>query len=147
MPDWIDYSSNLKLGTALERVFLKASYFKERLIVASAKGGVQTIPFYEKSNPVAQPTTKIKDICVNQEIKFNDYSIVNYTGAIWEWSFSKTPIYLNGMIDDGTLLMVELQRYFPIDYGSLPKSFIINDEIQKYPLHYFNHLFELSACV
>ena len=96
MPDWIDYSSNLMSGTAKERVFLKASYFKERLIVASAKGGVQTIPFYEKSNPVAQPTTKIKDICVNQEIKFNDYSIVNYTGAIWEWSFSKTPIYLNG---------------------------------------------------
>ncbi len=96
MPDWIDYSSNLMSGTAKERVFLKASYYKERLIVASAKGGVQTVPFYEKSNPVAQPTTNIKNICVNQEIKFSDYSILNYTGATWEWSFSKTPIYLNG---------------------------------------------------
>ena len=96
MTDWVDYSSNLMLGTALERVFLKASYYKERLIVASAKGGVQTIPFYEKSNPVAQPTTNVKEICVNQEIKFSDYSILNYNGATWEWSFSKTPIYLNG---------------------------------------------------
>ena len=96
MPDWIDYSPNLMSGTAKERVFLKASYFKERLIVASAKGGVQTIPFYEKSNPVAQPTTNVKNICVNQEIKFSDYSILNYTGATWEWSFSKTPIYLSG---------------------------------------------------
>ena len=95
MPDWIDYSSNLRLGTALERVFLKASYYKERLIVASAGGGVQTIPFYEKSSPVAQPTTNIKTVCVNQEIKFSDYSILNYTGATWLWSFSKTPIYLN----------------------------------------------------
>ncbi|WP_309608597.1 T9SS type A sorting domain-containing protein [Flavobacterium sp.] len=96
MSDWVDYSSNLMLGTALERVFLKASYYKERLIVASAKGGVQTIPFYEKSNPVAQPTTNVKDICVNQEIKFSDYSILDYTAATWEWSFSKTPVYLNG---------------------------------------------------
>ncbi|WP_309607507.1 hypothetical protein, partial [Flavobacterium sp.] len=96
MPDWIDYSSNLMSGTAKERVFLKASYYKERLIVASAKGGVQTVPFYEKSNPVAQPTTNVKDICINQEIKFSDYSILDYTGATWEWSFSKTPIYLNG---------------------------------------------------
>ena len=95
MPDWVDYSSNLMLGTALERVFLKASYYKERLIVASAKGGVQTVPFYETSKPVAQPTTNVKNICVNQEIKFCDYSILNYTGATWLWSFSKTPIYLN----------------------------------------------------
>ena len=96
MPDWIDYSPNLMPSTAKERVFLKASYYKERLIVASALGGVQTIPFYEKSNPVAQPTTNIKNICLNQEIKFCDYSILNYTGATWEWSFSKTPVYLNG---------------------------------------------------
>nr|WP_309758454.1 T9SS type A sorting domain-containing protein [Flavobacterium sp.] len=96
MPDWIDYSPNLMPSTAKERVFLKASYYKERLIVASALGGVQTIPFYEKSNPVAQPTTNVKNICINQEIKFSDYSILNYTGATWEWSFSKTPIYLNG---------------------------------------------------
>lgn len=59
----------------------------------------------------------------------------------------KTPILLNGLIDADNLVMVELQRYFTIEYGSLPKSLIINDEIQKYPLHYFNHLFELSACV
>ena len=96
MTDWVDYSPNLMPSTAKERVFLKASYYKERLLVASALGGVQTIPFYEKSNPVAQPTTNIKDICINQEIKFCDYSILNYTGATWEWSFSKTPVYLNG---------------------------------------------------
>ena len=59
----------------------------------------------------------------------------------------KTPILLNGFITADNLVMVELQRYFTIEYGSLPKSLIINDEIQKYPLHYFNHLFELSACV
>uniref|UniRef100_UPI003751A9AC sialidase family protein n=1 Tax=Flavobacterium sp. TaxID=239 RepID=UPI003751A9AC len=95
MTDWVDYSSELSVNTLASRVFLKATYHKEKLRVASCVG-VQEIAFYEKSNPVAQPTTNIKNICVNQEIKFSDYSILNYTGATWEWSFSKTPIYLNG---------------------------------------------------
>ena len=96
MPDWVDYSSGIMMRTAIyKNLFLKASYYKEKLRVAGPMG-VQEITFYEKSNPVAQPTTNIKNICVNQEIKFCDYSILNYTGATWEWSFSKTPIYLNG---------------------------------------------------
>ena len=96
MTDWVDYSSNLVKQTATARnVFLKPSYFKEKLRVAGTIG-VQEISFYEKSNPVAQPTTNIKEVCINQEVKFCDYSILNYTGASWEWSFSKTPIYLNG---------------------------------------------------
>ena len=96
MTDWTNYSSNLMPYTATARnVFLKASYFKEKLRVAGAMG-IQEISFYEKSNPVAQPTTSVKEVCVNQEIKFNDYSILNYTGASWQWSFSKIPLYLNG---------------------------------------------------
>ena len=95
MTDWVDYSANLMTKTLNGNVFLKASHFKEKLRVAGSIG-VQEISFYEKSNPIAQPTTNVKEICVNQEIKFSDYSILNYAGAIWDWSFSKTPIYLNG---------------------------------------------------
>ena len=95
MVDWVDYSSNLMILTSRRNMFLKASHFKEKLRVAGQMG-VQEISFYEKSNPVAQPTTNTNDICVNQEIKFSDYSILDYTGATWEWSFSKIPVYLNG---------------------------------------------------
>lgn len=59
----------------------------------------------------------------------------------------KAPVCINGIIEEDALLMVELKRYFPIEYGCLPKALIINDEIKKYPEHYFNHLFELSTCV
>ena len=59
----------------------------------------------------------------------------------------KTPVCVNGIIDEDALLLVELKRYFPIEYGCLPKALVINDEIKKYPEHYFNHLFELSTCV
>ena len=95
MPDWVDYSANLMIPTARFETFLKASYYKEKLRVAGSMG-VQEVTFYEKSAPVAQPTTNVKEICVNQEVTFNDYSILDYTGATWLWSFSKTPIYLNG---------------------------------------------------
>ena len=95
MTDWVDYSNSLVTKTLNGNVFLKASHYKEKLRVAGSIG-VQEISFYKKSNPVAQPTTNVKNICINQEIKFSDYSILDYTGATWEWSFSKTPIYLNG---------------------------------------------------
>ncbi len=95
MTDWVDYSANLMILTARRNMFLKASHFKEKLRVAGQMG-VQEISFYEKSYPIAQPTTNVKEICVNQEVKFSDYSILDYTGASWEWTFSKTPIYLNG---------------------------------------------------
>lgn len=59
----------------------------------------------------------------------------------------KTPVYINGIIDEDAMLLLELRRYFQIQYGGLPKGMIVNDEIKKYPEHYFNHLFELSTCV
>ena len=59
----------------------------------------------------------------------------------------KTTICVNGIIDEESPVIIELHRYFPIQYGSLPKSLILNDEIKRYPAHYFNYLFELSTCV
>ena len=94
MTDWIDYSANLMPLTAAGDVFVKATYNKEKLRVAGTMG-IQEISFYEKSNPIAQPTTNTKEICINQEVKLTDYSILDYTGATWEWSFSKIPVYLN----------------------------------------------------
>ena len=95
MTDWVNYSANLMILTSRLEMFLKASYYIEKLRV-SGNMGVQEISFYEKSNPVAQPTTNVKELCINQEVTFSDYSILDYTGATWEWSFSKTPVYLNG---------------------------------------------------
>ena len=59
----------------------------------------------------------------------------------------QTAISINGIIDENGAVIKELQRYFPVQYGCLPKSLILNDEIKRYPAHYFNYLFELSTCV
>jgi photosystem II stability/assembly factor-like uncharacterized protein len=95
MPDWVDYSANLMTETSVDRAYLKPSHYKEKLRVAGSRG-VQEIPFYEKSSPVAQPTTNVKEVCINQEIPLSDYSILDYTGAKWEWTFTKTPVFING---------------------------------------------------
>ena len=57
-------------------------------------------------------------------------------------------LHLNGMIDVTDTNYTELYKYFsePI-FGELPQFFNYNDEIKKYPAHYFSHLFELAACV
>ena len=59
----------------------------------------------------------------------------------------QTAICINGVVDEDATVIVELQRYFTVQYGCLPKSLILNDEIKRYPAHYFNYLFELSTCV
>jgi photosystem II stability/assembly factor-like uncharacterized protein len=97
MTNWVDYSNGLLKGTiGNNRIYCKLSHYQEKIRVAGWRG-IQEIPFYESyTSPIAQPTTNIKEVCINQTIKLADYSIINYSGATWQWSFSKTPIYLNG---------------------------------------------------
>lgn len=97
MVDWVDYSYGLMSGSLLaNRIYFKLSYFQEK-VRAAGNRGIQEIPFYESYiAPIAQPTVNNSDVCINQEVKLADYSILKYAGATWNWSFSKTPIYLNG---------------------------------------------------
>jgi len=66
----------------------------------------------------------------------------------FEMNLADTLLYLNGMIEENSNLYVELHNYFPLSkFGSLPETFIYNARIKQYPAHYFNHLFQLAACV
>jgi photosystem II stability/assembly factor-like uncharacterized protein len=96
MTDWADYSSNLLTGSGFgDKVYLRLSHFQEKVRFAGPRG-IQEISFFEKSSPIAQPTTNIKEVCINQEIPLSDYSILDYTGAKWEWTFTKIPVFVNG---------------------------------------------------
>jgi hypothetical protein len=71
------------------------------------------------------------NVCERFEVKAND-----------------TVLHLNGMIDPDSNLYNELYKYFlQTAFGTLPEIFTYNEEIKKYPEHYFSHLFELAACV
>lgn len=61
---------------------------------------------------------------------------------------TNTEIELSGMIDTDSNLYNELYKYFlHLSFVALPENFTYNDEIKKYPSHYFSHLFQLAACV
>lgn len=61
---------------------------------------------------------------------------------------TNTEIELSGMIDTHSNLYNELYKYFlHLSFVALPETFTYNDEIKKYPSHYFSHLFQLVACV
>lgn len=97
MTNWDDYSGGLLSGSLLgNRIYLKLSHYQEK-VRAAGNRGIQEIDFYEPYvAPIAQPTTSQKEVCINQHVQLMDYSILKYSGATWNWSFSKTPIYLNG---------------------------------------------------
>ena len=66
----------------------------------------------------------------------------------FEVNINKTLVHLNGMIDADSNLYHELYKYLrhPI-FEPLPNTFTYDEEIKKYPAHYFSHLFELATCV
>ena len=66
----------------------------------------------------------------------------------FEVSVNDTVLYLNGMIDNPSGLYKELFTYFAhLHMADLPQNFIYNEEIRKFPSHYFSHLFQLASCV
>ena len=66
----------------------------------------------------------------------------------FEVSLNNTVLYLNGMIDVQSGLYKELYNYFlHLEMADLSNNFIYNEEIKKFPTHYFSHLFQMAACV
>ena len=57
-------------------------------------------------------------------------------------------LILSGMIDEHSNLYNELYRYFlNIEFADLPGSPVLNEQISKYPPHFFSHLIQLASCV
>jgi hypothetical protein len=73
-------------------------YYKEgKVRIAGDARGVFGADLYEAPSAVIpQPTVDmVNRNCVNDTLYFEDFSIVNHTGASWEWSFSKTPKFID----------------------------------------------------
>lgn len=57
-------------------------------------------------------------------------------------------VRLSGMIDENSPLFSELYKYFlRLVFDELPTQYQYPEEINKYPAHYFSHLFAVAACV
>lgn len=147
MTNWVDYSSGLMSGSLLaNRIYLKLSHFQEKVRAAGDRG-IQEIQFYESYvAPIAQPTVNNREVCINQEVKLADYSILKYAGATWNWSFSKNPIYLNGTT--ATSQNPEVKFLTP---GSVDVTLTVNDSSgssnSKTITNFINVNYDSAACL
>lgn len=146
MPDWVDFSNNLMIRTINSNQYVKLSYFQEKIRIAGHRG-IQESAFYEPyTNPVAQPTTNIKEICINQRVKLADYSILKTSGATWNWSFSKTPVYLNGTNSMSQNPEVKFLSPGPVD-ATLKVTDIYNKSDTKTITNFLKVNYDSSSCL
>ena len=63
-------------------------------------------------------------------------------------SIGEVTVHLSGMIDVNSPLYTELYKYVTgLLLEGLPHQYQYPEEIQKYPGHYFSHLFAVATCV
>ena len=86
LPGWVDFSDGLPTNTSAKRGAI-IYYGSNKLRIAGNRGIWET-PLYQNSAPQAMPmTTSPKSFCSRDTVLFTDYSILNYEGAKFKWSF------------------------------------------------------------
>lgn len=85
------------LPAKLENNYLRPFYKAGQLRMATVCRGLWSVDFYENpTTPIAQPMVdKMTTDCYRDTFYFDDYSMLNHTGASWSWSFSPTPQYVS----------------------------------------------------
>jgi photosystem II stability/assembly factor-like uncharacterized protein len=85
--DWQSYSEGMPLSIETNRL---KPFYKEGKIRNGAWGfGVWEAPLYENSSVIAQAMTdKFSSNCTRDTFYFDDYSVVQHSGASWNWTFS-----------------------------------------------------------
>ncbi len=90
LADWQPY--NLGLPLSAETNKLKPFYKSGKIRNGCWGFGVWEADLYEPSAVVVQPmASALSANCARDTIYFDDYSVVNHSGASWEWAFSPAP--------------------------------------------------------
>lgn len=92
--DWQPYSTNLPLSAETNR--LKPFYRDGKIRNGCWGFGVWESPLFETSSVIAQPmASTLLSNCARDTVYFDDYSVVNHSGATWSWAFSPAPAYVS----------------------------------------------------
>jgi photosystem II stability/assembly factor-like uncharacterized protein len=89
--DWQPCSNNLPAKAKINR--LVPFYAKNKVRIATYHRGIWQADFEENpTQPIVQPTVdKLEASCARDTFFFDDYSIVNHSGATWAWAFDPAP--------------------------------------------------------
>lgn len=83
--DWQLYNHGLPINKRFMGIL---PFYKNDEIRVSGTRGFWKSPLFEVSLPVAQPMVASKTVdCHRTQVQFDDYSVLNHTGASWSWSF------------------------------------------------------------
>jgi photosystem II stability/assembly factor-like uncharacterized protein len=95
--DWMPCSGGLPAKAAINR--LVPFYAKGKVRIATYGRGIWQADFVENpAQPIVQPTVdKLEALCQRDTFFFDDYSMVNHTGATWAWSFEPAPLWVSGL--------------------------------------------------
>lgn len=92
LSDWQSFNLGLPLSAETNR--LKPFYKTGKIRNGCWGFGVWESDLYEPSAIVVQPmASALQANCARDTIFFDDYSVVNHTGATWAWSFSPAPVW------------------------------------------------------
>jgi len=92
--DWINCSTDLPfVVSALE---LRPFYRDSKLRLATYGRGIWELNLPQASAPLAQPITKTDFVrCGRDTLQFDCYSVLDHSGASWQWTFSPAPAYIS----------------------------------------------------
>lgn len=85
LTDWQVFNQGLPLNFRFMGIL---PFYKSGEIRISGTRGFWKSPMFEPSLPIAQPMVANKTVdCHRTHVQFDDYSVLNHTGASWNWSF------------------------------------------------------------
>jgi photosystem II stability/assembly factor-like uncharacterized protein len=93
--EWQAFGSGLPVK--LEANYMRPFYKEGKIRMATVTRGLWSVDFFENPTAVfAQPTVdKATSDCLRDTFQFEDYSMLNHTGATWAWTFSPAPLYVS----------------------------------------------------
>lgn len=95
--DWQAFGNGLPVK--LENNYIRPFYKEGKIRLATIARGLWSVDMYEApTSIIAQPTVdkQVAD-CPRDTFYFDDYSMLNHTGATWTWSFSPAPQYVSSL--------------------------------------------------
>ena len=93
MADWTDVSDGLPAGNRPIRSF---AFYRDSKIRVAGNRGVWERDLEDTYAPIAQPTVdKLVSACALDTFYFEDYSVMDHSGATWSWSFSPAPEFVS----------------------------------------------------
>lgn len=96
--DWVDYGNGLPLRPRSFRI--EPFYREKKIRMATFGQGIWENSLASASQPIAQPMTNVDSIyCSRDTVQFDCYSILNHSGASWQWTFNPAPQWVSSLTD------------------------------------------------